>query len=335
AYLDFIYPIPLEPSAIKLSLEVYNTKASTAQVRAEVIDTGGNLQRLVLSNSLNWTGWKHLEVDLDGFTPAFIKRIYVVQMSNVQETGEVYFDDLTAEIPIYAADVAVPADSAHADADLRSVVFGESDGMFRFSVFSQLQAARNPLERVLEKRLSERINEKYDNAFLIGSGTAEIGKLILKPQLSTLPAAGHNTSTVQYAALNTDYARFIRLDTSEGGILASNKDQWQWLLQQLRSANAPNLFIIMDNAPEDFKSKDECDVFRKILSEYAQKLSGEVWVFYSGTENSSHMDLDVKYVEVSSFGASSVTTQRLDTAKFMLVTVSGSEVTYEIKPIID
>ncbi|MDD4188980.1 MAG: phosphodiester glycosidase family protein, partial [Eubacteriales bacterium] len=110
AYLDFIYPIPLEPSAIKLSLEVYNTKASTAQVRAEVIDTGGNVQRLVLSNSLNWTGWKHLEADLDGFTPAFVKRIYVVQMSNVQETGEVYFDDLTAEIPIYAADVAVPAD---------------------------------------------------------------------------------------------------------------------------------------------------------------------------------------------------------------------------------
>lgn len=335
AYLEFSSPIPLEPTALKLSLEVYNTKISTARIRVEITDSRGNAQRLDLSTSLNWTGWKHVEVDLDGFTPAYLKRIYVVQMSNVQETGEVYFDDLTAEIPVYASNVAVPASSVPVDADLLNVAYSESEGMFRFSVFSQLQPARNPLERVLEKRLSERINDNYNNALLLGSGSAEIGKLILKPQLSTLQAADHITATVQYAAIDTPYARFVQLDTSEGGILSSNKNQWQWLLQQLRSSSAPNMFILMNDSLKSFTNPDERDVLRNILSECAQRLAGEVWVFYPGPGNSSYMDLGVKYVSVSSFGAASVNAQQLDSAKFLLVTVAGNEVTYEIKPIID
>ncbi len=324
AYLEFTQPIPMEATAVKLALDVYNTVPNTSRVRAELIDTDGRIQRLELSPNLNWRGWKHLEIDIDGFTPRKLTRIYIVQTSDAKDSGTVYFENLTTEIPVYDIPLIVPADTMPPDADLKSVQYTETPQSFRFSVFSMMQAARNPLERVIESRMSEKINSTFNASALLGKGSAELRKLVNTPQVSS----------AAYSSVDIKNSRLISLDTS-GRILTGNKEQWHWLKKQVQNPGKSNIFIFMDTRPDDFADAEEGALFKNLLSDCAKASSLKIWVFYGDMKNSSYMESGVKYISFSSFGPASLKAGNPEAAQYALVTVDGNSVTYEFRPVIE
>lgn len=71
-------------------------------LRAELIDADGDINRVDLATSVNWTGWKTLEADLTSLHlsyPFAVKRIYVASPELGQDerakVGEIDFDDIT------------------------------------------------------------------------------------------------------------------------------------------------------------------------------------------------------------------------------------------------
>ncbi|QGQ93509.1 copper amine oxidase [Paenibacillus psychroresistens] len=91
-------PVKGEPQ--KLSLRLYGDN-SLNMLRTEAFDKNGKLQRIDIVKSINWTGWKTVEVDLSSLNlvyPISIQHIYVASPALGQDeratTGEIYFDDV-------------------------------------------------------------------------------------------------------------------------------------------------------------------------------------------------------------------------------------------------
>jgi len=327
AYLKFDGDgIPLHEDTIRLGLWVYSTHPSDNWLRAQVYDTEGNLHLLDFARRIDWSGWKYVEASISGFIPARLARIYAVQVEKVLDVGNLYFDNLTAVIydntPIDPE--VVPDDTVATDYQMKSVVYEPTPDSFRFAVFGQSREPKNPLEQVLISRMSEKINKYIDAAILVGNKTNEINKLLEVP---TVLSSGSG-----YECKDIKNARFIKLDMTGGSIRTAKKGQWQWFLDKLENFNGDHVFITADNL--NFTDPLERNLFKKILSDYAQKTSKNVWVFLKGNTNEAQMEEGVKYITTAGFENGNITTENLDDARYVLVTIKGKEATFDIKPIV-
>ncbi|MDD4494518.1 MAG: hypothetical protein PHV32_09275, partial [Eubacteriales bacterium] len=81
---------------------------------------------------------------------------------------------------------------------------------------------------------------------------------------------------------------------------------------------------------------EEGQLFKKVLADCSANTLAKIWVFCTGKQkdNVSEMDFGVKYISFSSLGASGMVPENLDEAEYILVTVQGGQVTYEIKPVV-
>ncbi len=86
----------LPQNAIRIGLWVYNSMENSNWLRLEVRDTNNRIYRLGDLTRMDWTGWRYVEIPLDGVPmPAKVTRIYLVQVNPVEEIGAIYFDDLS------------------------------------------------------------------------------------------------------------------------------------------------------------------------------------------------------------------------------------------------
>jgi hypothetical protein len=105
-------------------------------------------------------------------------------------------------------------------------------------------------------------------------------------------------------------------------------------MDQLESFKGDNVFIFLSGSPDSFTDKLEAKLFKDTLTQYRQKTSRNVWVFYKGSENTSYMERGIKYISSAGLDIEGLTPDAVDNAKYILVTVDGDKVTFEIKPII-
>jgi hypothetical protein len=101
AFGDLSRGIPASGEPQKMGIRV-NGDNSLNMLRAELIDADGDINRVDLATSVNWTGWKTLEADLTSLHlsyPFAVKRIYVASPELGQDerakVGEIDFDDIT------------------------------------------------------------------------------------------------------------------------------------------------------------------------------------------------------------------------------------------------
>jgi hypothetical protein len=100
AFGDLIKGTPVAGEPQKISIRV-NGDNSLNMLRAELIDAAGDINRVDLATSVNWTGWRTLEADLTSLHLAYpfaVKRIYVASPELGQDerakVGEIDFDDI-------------------------------------------------------------------------------------------------------------------------------------------------------------------------------------------------------------------------------------------------
>jgi len=88
--------VAIESGATSFQLDVFGD-GQGGRLRAEFTDASGTLQRKTLAESVDWTGWKTVSVEMKDFDPATLKRIYV--LSKKQIKGEIAIDNLSLQYP--------------------------------------------------------------------------------------------------------------------------------------------------------------------------------------------------------------------------------------------
>ncbi|HHV97109.1 MAG TPA: phosphodiester glycosidase family protein [Clostridiaceae bacterium] len=322
--------IELGNNVKKIGIWVYNINPNPNWLRGLVYDANGKAYYLDFTQNLDWTGWKYVELSVDGIEPRPLRlaRIYLVQIRDVPDAGHIYLDDLTF-ISVPDPDdenFIVPENTKSIDKDNREVDFKEGDDAFRFTVFGQIiPEPSNPLENLLMKSLCLQINETADKAAFIGSNSKKAENLVKEAFIMAY---------VDLKSKDFKNSRFISLDTRKGGLRLSHTVQWKWFLTQLRTFKGDNVFIFMENHPDTFTDKLEAELFRNILSEYHQETGRNVWVFYKSNRDDSYMENGVKYISTAGFEIGELTPERAIEVKYLYVTVQGKEVTFEFKPVV-
>jgi exopolysaccharide biosynthesis protein len=314
--------------ASKIGVWVYNTHANSNWLRAEVQDSTGNKHLVGLTKSMDWTGWRYVEASPDGIkSPATLTRLYIAKVHPIADSGSIYFDDLTVTytgLPPAEAG-KIPQDTVPVDEANRAVAYQPGANSFRFAVLGQSREYKNPLEKLLLMKFSEKTNKYLDAAALVGSSVEKTAGWIKKPVVAT--RTGYNSIDIKNS-------RFIQLDISGQGLRKTNSAQWHWFLQQLDSFKGDNIFISLADSPESFSDPLEADLFQETLTKYRQRTNKNVWVFYKGNKNESYMKRGIKYITSAGIDVGNLMPENADMAKYILVTVQGNSVTFEFKPII-
>ena len=94
-----------------LKFDVYGDKSFT-NLRLEIHDANKKAHYVNVAESINWEGWKTVEVDLSSLGisyPAKLKRLYLVNFKEDQDErateGTVAFDNLIAQLPAGSSDI--------------------------------------------------------------------------------------------------------------------------------------------------------------------------------------------------------------------------------------
>ncbi len=98
AGFDFDTPIIINDPSDEISVDVYANSGNKQWLRCFVTDAKGNLTRCTLADSVDWDGWKTLDLKLDDSLeyPVKLTRMYIVQPElNLRTKGAVYFDNIT------------------------------------------------------------------------------------------------------------------------------------------------------------------------------------------------------------------------------------------------
>lgn len=333
--------VPLNAGTSKLGLWVYNDHENSAWIRAEVTDSKGVKTNVDIKRNLDWTGWKYIEGVLDGVTlPAKVTRLYIVQVNPIADSGSIYLDDLTAVSTGYPAidQTKIPKDTVPTDDANKAASFTKATATsFRFGVLGQSLAPDNTVRKQLATNFAKKIDQYVDAAVIVGSGShTDITKLIKKKPVmatTTVDIAATKDADYKYSYKDIKNSRFFKLDMRSKSLRLSDSSQWQKFLADLSAFKGPNVFLMMENSPEVFSDKLELGFLKDTLAKYKQSTGKNVWVFYKGSKNESYTERGIKYISTAGYEVDGLTAKNTTAAKYVLVTVKESTVTYEFKTI--
>ncbi|MGE5613584.1 MAG: phosphodiester glycosidase family protein [Bacillota bacterium] len=333
--------LTLDKDISKIGLQVYNDHENSGWLRAELTDADGAKQVVDLARTMDWTGWKYTEASIGHIKlPAKLRRIYIVQVNPDADAGILYFDDLTLTVSGYPSvdGLKVPENTPFVDEANKAVPFGKATAdSFRFGVLGQSRKPANDVEKKLASIFATKVDKYLELGSVVGTGSHEsvTGLVKKKPVIATHTVDLKSTKGVDYKYSVTDFknSRFIKLDTRKNSLRTSDPEQWKRFLDDLASFKGKNVFILMDQSPETFTDKLELELFKKTLSDYRFDTLRNVWVFYKGNKNESRMENGVKYIETAGYEVEGLKPGKTGAAKYVLVTVKGSTVTYIYKEI--
>jgi len=296
-----------------IGLWAYSRRFTQSWLRAEVYDSNGKKHYVMFAVA-------HIP------KPARVTRLYVVNPKPINEEGHIYLDDLQINVKTdRAGDFNnLPKDTVPADPKNQAVTYQKGDYNYRFSVFGENREPSNDVERYLTDFLADKINKYIEIGAFVGSGPHHVTGIVNNPTLAT--GSG-------FYSIDMLGSRFIQLDTRMKGIRLSVSGQWKWLLEQLDSFEGQNVFLFIESSPQNFTDKNEAELFKEILSNYAKNKFRNVWVFFKGSENSVELEGSVRYFSTAGFDVDGLSANNKAVAKYILVTIMGDQVTYQYKPI--
>jgi len=305
----------------------YSQKFTKSWLRAEVIDTDGKVNYVMLSEGINWTGWKYTEGKISHIKrPARVTRLYVVSPNPIDETGCIYLDDLQFRVKTGKTVNfnSIPKDTVPGDSRNQAVKYEIGEKNYRFSVFGESREPANDVEKYLNDYLADKINKYIEIGAFVGSGPHQVISKVKKPTIAT--GSG-------YKSMDMQDSRFIQLDMRSKSLRNGTSGQWKWLIEQLDSFTGKNVFIFLENTPDSFTDKLEARLLKDILAKYKASKFNNVWVFYKGDKNEVTKDRGVRYFSSAGFDVTNLTADNKKAALYILVTIMGDQVTYEYKPI--
>ncbi len=319
--------IHLKERPEKLGLWVYGNKGNSHWLRGKVTDSAGNTFNLTFDRYVDWDGWKFVEANIpsSAAAPLKLERIYLVETEPCyQDSGYIYVDDLTAfykskinkEIP---KDTRINFDKRNIYADLKS------ENSFRFLAHGSVGNINTLLDNLAVNKLSS-ISEDMDLSIFTNHVDSKLTEKL---------SDSYSVISSGYSHTELKNSSFIKLDNRNGGIRATDYNQWIWLLDLLDKIDSDSVFVTL---PSDLKFKDELeeelffDTFKKLKEEKGI----DVWIFAGEHDKDSEIQTmdGIRIVKLKSYPAQN-TIDIYNDLKYMVFTVNDGYVTYEIKNIFE
>ncbi|NLY42910.1 MAG: phosphodiester glycosidase family protein [Clostridiaceae bacterium] len=310
----------------KIGLWVYGSSNLQHWLRGEIRDSSDQVHRIDFANSIDWDGWKYVEAVIPAGIkqPMRLTRLYVVQKdASIKNKGSIYMDNLTFKYSSTGVpDIELPEDKKLPDALNKPSELSNSENSFRFTVFGNTIKRKTLLDSILMGRVTSVFNKQSELSAFVGSiDSSTLSRLKTK----TLITSGYHSFVYKGST-------FIHLDNSNDGFRKTNANQWTWLKNTLNSISTQNVFLFLPRPITSFTDTDEAQLFKDMLSELAEK-GKTILVFYNDEKTSCEIENGVRYI--STAGIKKVDVKNIvslvDSYQYILVTVNGNNVTYEIK----
>lgn len=249
AYYALTERIQLHDSSDTVSVSMYTDTPIDHELRAQFVDANGSIVIASFGKDFKIGEWNRLvaSVPENALRPLRLDRIYVLYLpGEAKDLGCVYIDDLKL-------DSVTP--TPYVSAPLNTYDITDFRGNAHFSAGAMLTDNKTLFVRLANKETKEYLSSRPSSA-LIG----QIGG---------------------FSTREDDNALYIQLDTSKGGIRATDSGQWSKMSSAISGTNKSRVFILSDNSV--FGSSD---YENKVLHDYLASTGKEVFVITGGDSNS-------------------------------------------------
>lgn len=251
AYYALSPKIPLDNSCNEVSVRVYSPSTFNHSVRAQFTDGNGDVFRVKMCGELPAGEWFSAIASIpeNAVRPITLDRIYALYTDGEKkDLGCIYLDDLSYEKSSGGTGKYLAAPQNVYD----SPEFFSTPKVFRAGSYSF--GTKTILSSLSDLRTSQKVS-KAQTGMMLGN---------LKPQTKKEDAN----------------ALYVCLDTSKGGIKATNSDQWNFLANAMAYSDKENVFILSDN------SIFGNDAFEnEVIKEYLASLNKNIFVITGGERN--------------------------------------------------
>ncbi len=318
--------ITLDKLPERIGLYAYSPVKNSHWLRMVVEDSRGKSVTLDLARKIDWTGFKfvHAQVPRDLTPPISIKKAYIVETNPIMnDTGEIYLDDLTA---MYPHDLGPSTGNRQtAIYDPGQVKTPPQNYSFSFDLFGGTEISKLIDIHIVNrhKKLAEEGGSLAVFAGVIGHDTLTDVDI---PVIST--KAGY--SATKYGS-NT----FLQLDNHSRGLRTYSPEQWHWFKQQLDNIDGGNLFVVLprpvwgDNGLADTL---EAELLHGYLSDLYEEKGVTVYVLCGGWNAPNYDILDgIKYIGINGTATAGPNSSALENYSYIRFFIGNSdEVSYQI-----
>lgn len=213
---------------------------------------------------------------------------------------------------------SIPHDIKGVD-ELQKSAENKNEETFTISVFDEIIDANLMIENLRNKKIVNSINKNANIAIFTSQNDNEMLKSITS-----------NVITCEnYKATTYNNSTFITIDAADNGIRNTDSTQWISLQNDIKDSESENIFIIMNTSLDNFSDSAEAQLFIDVLCELKRETSKNIWVLHKGTYTDYSMERGIKYLGINT----EITSPNdiLTNTNYFLITVTGKELTYEIK----
>lgn len=291
-------------------------------LRGTLKDNSGNEHVLDFMKTVDFSDWQYVTASIPTNVsyPVSLQRIYIAETDSVKKpTGSILIDGLTAYYPTSVGNVVLPTPTTVKD-DLASKKTLAKDG-FSFIVAAEPKGLDELVGYNASSKLKSRISQSKIGVMLKGI-TPEFNKGLTNYSLI-------DASNAYKIGKHSDVI-FFNLDSSKGGLRASNASQWMQFINDLDSRHETNFAIFLPTpvfGTGGFSDKLEADLFHNKLTE-AKKKGKNIFVVQGGSQTKSELIDGIRYIQLNTKDL----TKPEDIYKISVVefVVNGSDISYEI-----
>ena len=325
AYINFTENdkpgITLEEKPQKLGLWVKGD-GNGIWLRGTIRDASGKEHILDFIKSLSSSEWQYVTADIPKTVsyPITLERIYAVETdANKIPSGSILLDELTAYYPTPIGNLELPTPTVVED-ELRTKQDLDKNG-FSFVVTREPKG----LEEIVGLDTISRIKSIVSDSaitVLLNDGSEDF-----KNEL------GNNSivdTTNAYSVTKHTDTLFFNINSSNGGIRATDSSQWAKLINDLENRTETNFVLFLPTpifGSNGFKDTLEADLLHSKLVE-AKAKGKNVFVVYGGNNTNSDLIDGVRYISLNTNQITS--SEDLKNIAVVEFVVNANKITYEI-----
>jgi exopolysaccharide biosynthesis protein len=276
----------------KLGLWVKGDGSGT-WLRGNLTDAKGVEYVIDFAKTIDFTDWKYLTVNIPAQVsyPVKLQRIYVAETDGLKKpSGQILLDGLSAHYPYPIGNLVLPTPTEVKD-DLATKKPVEQNG-FTFIVASEPKGLNDLVGYDATSIIRSRI-EKNKIGVLFNGASNEFTKGLKNYTFI-------DTSKSYSIAKHNDVIYF-NIDSSKGGIRATEPSQWLKLIKDLESRSESNFILSLPTpvfGSNGFSDKLEAELLHEKLVEAKEK-GKNVFVIQGSNKTNSEIVDGIRYIQLN------------------------------------
>ena len=135
-----------------------------------------------------------------------------------------------------------------------------------------------------------------------------------------------------YSVSNNKNLSIITLNIANGGLRLSDSSQWFSLQKDIKNGNK-NILLVLNGNLDDFTDADEKQLFIDVLCQLKRNTGKNIWVIQQGDFTEYSMKRGIKYISIASSKFDDVSSEDIESKKYIMITINNDKMTYEIKKV--